>query len=120
MQFTYPLASLKDAQATGEALSNLNADPDPAIQINADPCGSGSPILLFASADVFFPILFLAVKKIICTCCFFLHGGLYLAVAAGVAGLAGARVVVDPVHAGRLVQARALRALVNVVLAIRP
>ncbi len=50
----------------------------------------------------------------------FLQGGLYLAVAAGVAGLAGAGVVVDPVHAGRLVQARALRALVNVVLAIRP
>ncbi len=51
-------------------------------------------------------------------CCFL--QGLYLAVAAGVAGLAGARVVVDPVHAGRLVQARALRTLVDVVLAIRP
>jgi hypothetical protein len=53
------------------------------------------------------------------TNCCFLHR-FYLAVAAGVAGLAGARVVVDPVHAGRLVQARALRTLVNVVLAIRP
>jgi hypothetical protein len=54
------------------------------------------------------------------TNCCFLQGGLYLAVAAGIAGLAGARVVVDPVHAGRLIQARALRALVNIVLAIRP
>ncbi len=52
--------------------------------------------------------------------CRLFRTGRYLAVAAGVAGLAGARVVVDPVHAGRLVQARALRALVNVVLAIRP
>ncbi len=63
-----------DAQATGEAFSpqknmkildffyfcgsflpawirirNLNADPDPATQINADPCGSGSETLYLTS-----------------------------------------------------------------------
>ncbi len=115
-----PIASLNDAQATGEAFSILNADPDPAIQIkkNADP--HGSTTLLFTRANSFFPILFLVVKKSFDFLHVFARRPLYLAVAAGVAGLAGARVVVDPVHAGRLVQARALRALVNVVLAIRP
>jgi hypothetical protein len=81
-----------------------------------------STTLLFTRANIVFPIIFLAVKKksFVPTNCCFLQGGRYLAVAAGVAGLAGAGVVVDPVHAGRLVQARALRTLVNVVLAIRP
>ena len=41
-----------------------------------------------------------------------------LAVAAGVAGLAGAGVVVDAVHTGGLVEAGALRTLVNVVLTV--
>jgi hypothetical protein len=68
LQFTYPWASIKDAQATGEAFSpqkrtsstskNENSvlfsiflghfsllDPDPEAQINADPCGSGSKTL---------------------------------------------------------------------------
>jgi hypothetical protein len=68
LQFTFPLASIKDSQATGEAFSPqkrtsstskekkilsffqffgvifalLDPDPDPTAQINADPCGSGS------------------------------------------------------------------------------
>jgi hypothetical protein len=70
-QFTYPQASLKAAQATGKAFNPqkrtsstskhknsslflflwvifalLDLDPDPATQINADPCGSGSPTLV--------------------------------------------------------------------------
>jgi hypothetical protein len=70
LQFTYPQASIKDAQATGEAYSPqkrtssnskheiallfsffwvifalLDQDPDPATQINAVCCGSGSTTL---------------------------------------------------------------------------
>jgi hypothetical protein len=64
LQFTYPQASIKDSQATGEAFSLQKRtpvlknrkildfflflrvifallDPDPATHINADPCGSG-------------------------------------------------------------------------------
>jgi hypothetical protein len=71
LQFTYPEAFIKDAQATGEAFSpqgehpalkNMkilvfflflwvifalrDPDPNPAAQINADPCGSGSETLV--------------------------------------------------------------------------
>jgi hypothetical protein len=73
LQFTYPQASLKDAQTTGESFypqkrtsstsKHENSfqiflflwvifallDPDPATQINADPCGSGSTTLLTVS-----------------------------------------------------------------------
>jgi hypothetical protein len=71
LQFTYLKASIKDAQATGESFSSqkrtlinskyeisslfsflwvifalLDPEPDPATQINADPCGSGSATLV--------------------------------------------------------------------------
>jgi hypothetical protein len=70
LQFTYPWASIKGTQATGEAFSPqkrtssnskheflyffsflwvifalLDPDPHSATQINADPCGSGSATL---------------------------------------------------------------------------
>jgi hypothetical protein len=34
-------------------IRNLNADPDPATQINADPCGSGSETLNVAIGGYF-------------------------------------------------------------------
>ncbi len=69
MQFTYPEASIKDAQATGEAFGTQKRtastskhensllfsvlwvifallDPKPATQLNADSFGSGSTTLL--------------------------------------------------------------------------
>jgi hypothetical protein len=35
-------------------IRNLNADPDPATQINADPCGSGSETPILYSDPAFF------------------------------------------------------------------
>jgi hypothetical protein len=72
LQFTYPQASIKNAQAQEKpsalkrehlVLKNMKIldfflflwvifallDPDPATQINADPCGSGSETLILGT-----------------------------------------------------------------------